>query len=71
MGDQWQFKKAVQQQAQRIVEETLKPGASLSLVARAQDVKANQVFQWRKPYREGRLEIAPSPNALSRLRKHL
>jgi len=44
-GDQWQFKKAAlqQQQAKRIVEETLKPGASVSPVARAQDVNANQL----------------------------
>jgi transposase len=44
----------------RIVEETLKAGASVSLVARAHDVNANQVFKWRKLYREGRLEIRPA-----------
>ena len=42
----------------QIVEETLKPGASVSLVARAHDVNANQVFKWRKQYREGRLDNA-------------
>ena len=36
-----------------IVEETLKPGASVSQVARAHDVNTNQVFQWRRQYREG------------------
>jgi transposase len=41
----------------QIVEETQKPGASVSLVARAHDVNANQVFKWRKQYRQGRLEI--------------
>ena len=37
----------------QIVEETLKPGASVSRVARAHDVNANQVFHWRRQYREG------------------
>src|SRR5688572_24034737 len=43
----------------QIVEETLKPGASVSRVARAHDVNANQVFKWRMQYRAGRLGIAP------------
>ena len=37
------------------MEETLLPGASVSRVARRHDVNANQVFYWRKLYREGRL----------------
>jgi transposase len=37
------------------VEETLLPGASVSRVARRHDVNANQVFHWRKLYREGQL----------------
>ena len=45
------------EERRRIVEETLRPGASVSLVARANDVNANQVFGWRRLYREGRLEI--------------
>jgi transposase len=40
-----------------IVEETLLPGASVARVARRHDVNANQVFYWRKLYREGRLGI--------------
>ena len=40
-----------------IVEETLVPGASVARVARRHDVNANQVFYWRKLYREGRLGI--------------
>ena len=39
-----------------IVEETLVPGASVARVARKHDVNANQVFYWRKLFREGRLE---------------
>jgi transposase len=40
----------------RIVEETLRPGASVSRIARAHDINANQVFHWRKLYREGTLD---------------
>jgi transposase len=49
----------------QIVEETLKPGASIALVARAHDVNTNQVFKWRRQYKQGRLEIeAPTPRLL-------
>jgi transposase len=43
---------------QGIVEETLVPGASVARVARRHEVNANQVFYWRKLYREGRLGIS-------------
>ena len=39
----------------RVVEETLVPGASVALVARAHGVNANQVFAWRKLYLTGKL----------------
>jgi transposase len=39
----------------RVVEETLEPGASVARVARKYGVNANQVFQWRRLYRAGRL----------------
>jgi transposase len=45
------------QERRQIVEETLRPGASISLVARAHNVNTNQVFKWRKQYRQGRLEV--------------
>ena len=48
----------------QIVEETLKPGASVSVIARAHDVNTNQVFKWRKQYREGRLESTPDSGTL-------
>jgi transposase len=35
-----------------IVAASLAPGASVSVVARQYDVNANQVFSWRKRYRE-------------------
>ena len=41
------------QERRQIVEETLKAGASVSLVARAHDVNANQVFKWRRLYQQG------------------
>jgi transposase len=52
------------QERRRIVEETLKPGVSVSQIARAHDINANQVFAWRKLYRAGRLEMPQSSSAL-------
>ena len=40
-----------------MVEETLRPGASVAVIARRHGVNANQVFHWRKLYREGRLNV--------------
>jgi transposase len=34
------------------------------VVARAHDVNANQVFRWRKLYREGQLEVEQSASRL-------
>ena len=39
----------------RIVEQTFEPGASVAKVARAHGVNANQVFAWRRQYRQGLL----------------
>ena len=36
----------------RIVAESHQPGVSVSVVARRHDVNANQVFGWRRQYRE-------------------
>lgn len=44
----------------RIVEESYRPGTSVSLVARRYDVNANQVFNWRREAREGRLGKPPA-----------
>jgi transposase len=41
----------------RIVEETMKPGMSVSIVARRHDINANLVFSWRKLYQDGRLGV--------------
>ena len=46
---------------QRIVAETLVPGASVSVVARRHDVNANQVFKWRRELAaDGRVAL-PAP----------
>jgi transposase len=34
----------------------MQPGASVAVIARRHDVNANQIFYWRKLYREGRLD---------------
>src|SRR5918995_6626404 len=47
----------------QIVEETHRQGASVRSVARAHDIPANQVFHWRKLYREGRLGNAAQATA--------
>src|SRR5882672_7679575 len=43
------------EEKRRIVEETLESGASVARVARRHAINANQVFYWRKQYREERL----------------
>jgi transposase len=45
---------------QRLVAETLAPGASVSLVARRHDVNANLLFSWRRQARRGVLGEPPS-----------
>src|ERR1700733_13269978 len=44
----------------RILEETQQPGASVAVIARQHGVNANQVFHWRKLYRERRLGVEPA-----------
>ena len=44
----------------QIVEESLLPGASVAVIARQYQVNANQLFHWRKLYREGRLDMKPA-----------
>ena len=45
----------------QIVEETWVAGASVARVARAHGVNANQVFAWRRQYRQGLLKAARRP----------
>jgi transposase len=53
------------QERREIVEETLLAGASVSRVARRHDVNANQLFYWRKLYREGPLGTNPGTQLLA------
>jgi transposase len=39
----------------QIVAETLEAGASVSVVARRHDINANQLFRWRREWRDGLL----------------
>lgn len=48
------------EEKRRIIEETLRPGASVSVIARRHDVNANLVFTWRKRY----LRALPVPTML-------
>ena len=48
-----------------IVAASLEPGSSVSVVARQYDVNANQVFSWRKRYRDA--PPAPSDPSASQL----
>ena len=48
----------------QIVEESLRPGVSVAVLARAHEVNANQIFHWRKMYREGRLDAPGSETQL-------
>jgi transposase len=43
------------EEKRRITQETLVPGASVARIAQRYALNANQLFQWRKLYREGRL----------------
>ena len=62
----------------QIVDETLEPGASVSIVARRHDVNANQLFQWRRELLPKELtevgqmvpvEIEPVPERRERRRR--
>ena len=44
-----------------IVAATFAPGSSVSIVARQYDVNANQVFSWRKRYREEEVPALAAP----------
>jgi transposase len=53
---------------QRLVAETLEPGASVSQVARRHDMNANLLFTWRRQARKGALgdtvSVAAAPEGL-------
>ena len=54
----------------RIVEETYERGTSVARAAWQHGVNANQIFNWRRLYREGKLEVdsemTARPNPIQR-----
>jgi len=48
----------------RIAEESFEASASVAQLSQKYAVNANQIFQWRKQYREGHLENSTSINLL-------
>ena len=54
-GSKIRMRRRSVKERREIVEETLVAGASVARVARRHEVNANQVFYWRRLYREGRL----------------
>ena len=56
------------EEKRRIVEESLTSGASVAKSARRHDMNANQLFNWRRQYAEGRLGpvgVANAPRLLA------
>jgi transposase len=49
------YRRRTADEKRQIVEETLSSGRSVAEIARSHEVNANQVFDWRKQYLEGRL----------------
>jgi transposase len=49
------------EEKRRMVQETLKPGASVAIIARRHGINANQLFSWRRQFRVGALELADAP----------
>ncbi len=56
------------QERRQIVEESLRPGASVAVIARRHGVNANQVFNWRKLYKQGLLNTQSTPAQLMPVR---
>ena len=55
VGSERRYQRHSMETKRRIVEQTLTPGASVARIAREHGINANQVFAWRKLYREGLL----------------
>jgi transposase len=54
-GERRRYRSWPERLKREIVAASLAPGASVSLVARRYDVNTNQLFHWRKLYRDGLL----------------
>ena len=60
MGSEPRRRRRSALERRRIVEETLAAGASVARVALKHGVNANQVFQWRRLHRDGKLGASPA-----------
>jgi transposase len=58
------------EQKKAIAEEALAPGASVSRVARAHDLNANQVFKWMREYQRKRHSGPITPTLIPVLLSH-
>ncbi|CCD36274.2 putative transposition-related protein [Candidatus Paraburkholderia kirkii UZHbot1] len=58
------YRRRTPDEKRQIVEETLTSGRSVAEIARSHEVNANQVFDWRKQYLEGRLGVSHHECAL-------
>jgi len=52
------------EEKRRIAEESFEGSISVAELSQKYGVNANQIFQWRKRYREGRLENSTATNLL-------
>jgi transposase len=52
------------EEKRRITQETFVSGASVARIAQRYALNSNQLFQWRKKYREGRLGSRVTPKLL-------
>jgi transposase len=51
------YRRRTVDEKRQIVEETLSSGRSVAEIARSHEVNANQLFDWRKQYLDGRLGV--------------
>lgn len=61
------YRRRTPDEKRQIVEETLSGGGSVAEIARSHKVSANQVFDWRKQYLDGRLGVDGGECALLRI----
>jgi transposase len=52
------YRRRTVDEKRQIVDETLSSGRSMAEIARSHEVSANQLFDWRKQYLDGRLRVS-------------
>ena len=61
------YRRRTVDEKRQIVEETLSSGRSVAEIARSHELNANQLFDWRKQYLDGRLGMNGRESALLRV----